>query len=139
MLGIGLHLTQSVRLELDVTGGATETIFPVIDKMLTDSTEFQEALAFVAARKDMRRYRSMVDFLVCELVPFYQGGCFRYYDGKGPQLKKLINEETRVRLEWRMQAALEIAKERMEEKRRLSWTKFVQAVTLHVKKQQEAR
>lgn len=65
---------------LDLSGGATESIFPEVEAMLftTSSEDYQKALQYVAAKKDMNRYKSVVDFLFCELFPEWQHKCRQY-------------------------------------------------------------
>ena len=55
-------LRMKIKQSLAPTGGATESVFPQIDALLGGETDYQEALEYVAARKKMDRYRSVVDF-----------------------------------------------------------------------------
>lgn len=101
----------------------TRSIFPRVDEAL-DETDNQKALAFVGAKKDMSRYRSLVDFLFCEIFIEYRAGCFRYYDDLGPQLKEILNEQQTLWFEKALFQALEIAREKFEAHLALTWTKF---------------
>ncbi|MEK7575102.1 MAG: hypothetical protein AAB511_02640 [Patescibacteria group bacterium] len=89
-------MTQSLRQELQVSGGLTGSIFPKVDALL-EQTDFQLALQHVASRKNMERYRSMVDFLFCEIFKQFQRQCFLYYYEDGPQLSKIVTDEARLR------------------------------------------
>ena len=85
-----LSFRQVFRQELSLTGGATQTIFPKAEQLLAE-TDYQKALQFVSSRKNMNRYRSMMDFLFMELFTQYQKHCFRYYEDKGPLLKDMLS------------------------------------------------
>ena len=128
-----LELRCETRLALEqsfqVVGGATQSIFPEVDALLVGSTaEYQHALLYVAARKRMSDYRSMVDFLFCELHPKWKLSCRSFYQGAGSQLRELIDEDERVSYNTRMLKALEVALQLHNEKRCESWGWYVQQV-----------
>lgn len=127
MFGMSHRLVQR---QLLVTGGITETIFPVVEAMLLE-TEYQKALAFVSRKKNMRRYHSVMDFLFCEIFIAYRRQCFAHYaEEKGSkQLREVVTEEQRARFEKWLVAALGIALKKMQEDRKLSWTSFRSEVT----------
>lgn len=116
-----------LRLELrmlPIVGGATETIFPAVEEFLLE-TEFQKALEFVAGRKKMNRYASMMDYLFCELAGHgWPRRCQLYYQGEGPQLQYLIDEAQRVRFEILLLAGLQHAYHLFSENREISWKQF---------------
>ncbi len=114
---------QTLRYEMTITGGASESIFPELDALLLD-TEYQKALQFVAARKEMDRYRSMVDFLVSEVFTEFRPDAFAFYRGKGPQLRFLVTEKERACCERLLVKGLEIAYEAFCKQRQLSWESF---------------
>lgn len=126
-MNLGMSLTCSLRHELrhelTITGGATGSIFRVVDALLND-TEFQKALQFVASRKAMDRYMSMVDFLLCEVFTSHQPAAFAYYRDEGPQLRFLINETQRAFLELHLVHALHLAHDAFCDQRRESWQSF---------------
>jgi|GEM_PF-2531244 len=103
---IGIGLTLEIRQTLALVGGATESIFTGAESLLLSSGRVQEALQYVARRKSMDRYRSTMDFLLCELFPEHQPGCWRFYAGKGPQLKKLLTAEEVLVFDGRLIAVL---------------------------------
>lgn len=112
-----------------LVGGATESIFPEVEALLlSGSTDYQEALEYVAARKKMDRYRSMVDFLFCEIHPQWRMACNRYYAGNGPKLMEQVTSEQVEGYNHRLLVALDIARKIFAEKRRDSWEKYREEV-----------
>ena len=85
MLSMGL--VQELRQGLELTGGMTsETVFPLTEDRL-QNTDVQYAIKFVAARKNMDKYRSMMDFIFVETFPeLWKIKCFNYYNGNGVQI-----------------------------------------------------
>lgn len=83
-----MRLKLMLRQELDVLGGASQSIFPRTENKLKRS-DYQEALKYVAKRKRMERYHSVMDFLFCEIFTSYRFHAFKYYNNKGPLLKDL--------------------------------------------------
>lgn len=132
MLSCSLRMeTQLAMIQaLQVVGGATSSIFPQVEAMLLSSTDHQAALEYVAARKKMERYRSMVDFLFCELHPEWRTACFRYYLGSGPLLKEQITLEQLVRFNNRLLKALEVAHDTFVQRRRESWVQYRERVDM---------
>lgn len=119
-----LELRQVMIQSLQVSGGATESIFPQAEAILIADVDYQHALEFVAARKKMERYVSMIDFLFCELYPEWRMSCRRFYAGNGPQLKDQITPEQLVRYNERLLKALEVAHGLFCKKRHESWTSY---------------
>lgn len=117
-------LELSLSQELSIRGGATQTIFPKVERWLQRKTENWQALQYIAGRKQMERYRSIVDFVFCEIFIEWQNGCFRYYEERGKKLRFLITREQRQELEKRLLAGLKMASKLFQKKRRMSWTSF---------------
>jgi hypothetical protein len=72
----------------------------------------------------MDRYRSVMDFLFCELHPEWRMACRRFYIGNGPRLQELITEEQVVAYIKRLLVAVEVAYKLFEEDHRVSWTLY---------------
>lgn len=121
-------LSQKIAQCLALVGGATESIFPQVEALLLGETDYQEALEYVAARKKMDRYRSMMDFLFCELHPQWRMSCNRYYAGNGPKLMEQITPTQLVEYNQRLLVALEVARELFAQKRRESWEQYREQV-----------
>lgn len=134
-LGLCLHpilaqrQQQRINLEqLSIAGGASTSIFPLVEDWLQASTDHWNALRAVAARKTDPGFRSVVDFLVVGVCPEFQIPCERFYEGKGPPLRNLVSEERRKYVERRVLCFLEVAYAAFLEKRRLSWSTALELV-----------
>lgn len=119
-LTLGMSLYQA--LELDPIGGCTESIFTQVEKKLTSSSDIQNALRYVSSRKKMDNYRSMIDFLFCELHPYYRGSCQRFYHHGGPPLREMITAEQVAYYDRYLLTALNVAYDLFCEKRCRSWS-----------------
>lgn len=121
----------SMKLELEAVhalrlcGGATESIFPKVEALLiAGDSQYLEALEFVGKRKNMRRYKSVMDFFFCELFPEFKGACFRFYDERGPQLKDMITIEQLHDFSNKLLIALDLATTLLKAEKWISWEKF---------------
>lgn len=117
-------------VELELIGGFTPaTIFPKTEEKL-NSTEYQKALKFVAKRKDMKRYWSVMDFLFCESFPEWRFHAFRYYNDEGPALidhKGFTNEKQEAYDTILCDGVLELCKRSFNDERLTSWTAIIQS------------
>ena len=109
---------------LPIYGGATQTIFPEVEMLLLNESDYHHALRFVAARKKTDLYRSVIDFLFCELHPSWRLSCRRFYNDKGPPLIELIDPDELITCTKRLLKALEVAKQLFHEERCKNWTWF---------------
>ncbi len=116
--------------EISVCGGVTDTIFPKTESMLLDNLDCQRALEYVAARKRMDAYRSMIDFMFCELYSEWRMSCKRFYAGNGPQLKDQITDQQIEYFDNKLVKALQVALGLFREQRCKSWVKFKHALRL---------
>jgi len=134
--GTIMSLSCSLRFEtrldmiqsLQLIGGATASIFPQVEALLSGDGDYQSALKYVAARKKMDRYETVMDFLFCELHPEWRMACRRFYAGNGPQLKDQITPRQLVRYNERLLKALEVAHDIFCEQRRESWRWYYKQV-----------
>src|SRR3989339_694000 len=124
MLYLGCSLQVTITISLQTVGGATSSIFPRVEALLLNNTDYQEALEFVAARKKMEKYHSMIDFLFCEIFTEYQLACFHFYNGRGHQLHKMISPVQKFHFEQALLKALEIAHATWRRKKIMSWKKI---------------
>jgi hypothetical protein len=122
MLHLGLH--QELRLELRIEGVACETIFPLVEIWLNNSSKHMEVLKKVAARKDMERYRSVIDFIFCELFRGWRKHAVAYYEDRGPLLKEMITEAERAYYERYMLLFLEVAWQAVQQDWQVCWAKM---------------
>ena len=121
-------LSPVMRLEvaqaLQLVGGLTSSIFPKAEAWLNESTDHMNAVRFIASRKDMNRYLSVMDFVFCEIFPTYKPACFKYYNDKGPMLKDMITVEELQHFGDVLLKGLELAHQMWSEQRRTSWPSF---------------
>jgi hypothetical protein len=115
-LGMRLEFRQ---MPVTLTG----SIFPQVDEALNE-TDYQKSLEFVASKKDMDRYRSMVDFLFAEIFIQHRAACFKFYEEDGLQLKDILTPEQTLWYEKALLQGLFIAREIFQRKLALSWTRF---------------
>ncbi|MBA3733261.1 hypothetical protein H0W91_02700 [Patescibacteria group bacterium] len=124
-----IALRQEIRQALLVIGGMTNSIFPEVEALLlAPGNDYLSGLQYIASKKVMSRYESIIDFLFCELNPEHRFACQRYYTGAGKQLQDLITLEERVQYQKELLVALRVASERFQEKRRESWRSYVDEV-----------
>jgi hypothetical protein len=82
----GCELCLCLRHELVLTGGTSETVFPRTERSLR-STRNQQALTFVKTTSRPETYRSVMDWLFCNVFPHERAACFSFYADKGKQLR----------------------------------------------------
>lgn len=123
MLGMVARMTvaQQQLLDLDLFGGATESIFPEVEAYLQADHDHQKAIQWVAQRKDASRYKSVLDFLFCETFPEWRSVCFRFYVGSGEQLRHVITMPQRLVFAWTLLQMIEHAYAAFSEQRWISW------------------
>ena len=118
------HECRQIQETVNVSGGITGCVFPEVEAWLLAKSDHQNALRYVSASKKMNRYRSMIDFLFCEIFIDYSHACFKFYRGNGPQLREMATVEEIARFNAVLLKALAIAYDAFCEQRILSWTKF---------------
>jgi hypothetical protein len=84
------------------------SVFPKVEALLGKGA-YQDALGFIMGREAGGSYRSLVDFLFCELCPEHRAACERFYAEEGDQLKETISDEERRACEHVMLCALAVA------------------------------
>lgn len=130
MISCLMEMKTVMSLSIDITGGATSSIFPNVEALLVNSTDHQRALEYVAARKRMDRYKSMIDFLFCEIHPEWRLSCQRFYAGNGPQLKDQITAKEIEKYDKRLVTAMKVAYKLFCEQRCKSWTSYHKEVEI---------
>jgi len=123
-LGCSIQMRCELTQSLKVLGGVTQSIFPQVEALLLNNTRYQKALEYVARNKNMNRYRSMIDFLFCELFNRYIFKCFQFYNNNGPMLKDILSVEELAYYNQALLQALEIAYEKFRQNEKNSWTSF---------------
>jgi hypothetical protein len=131
MIALILQQAQTHRIELeqlDLTGGASDSIFPLVEAWLQASTDHWNALRAVANRKADIGFRSVVDFVLVGVCPELKRQCFSFYDGDGQPLRETIAERERCYIERKMLLFLEVAYAAFCEHRQLSWSQALATV-----------
>jgi len=121
-----LSLSLSIHQECEViSDDQFETIFKGTEEMLNE-TKYQKALIYISDHETMNKYRSMMDFLFCELFPKYKKGCFNYYEDedKYPRLKNILDKSQIEIFDGLLQASLEVAYSISKQKEEKSWIDF---------------
>ena len=120
-LEMRLEQRLEARLDLVCEDAATISIFPEVEKWLNKDSDRQRALDHVRGRKNMDRYRCVIDFLFTEIHTWYRPKCQAFYSGKAPPLRDISDPKHVVLWSETMIRFLEIAYEAHNEQRRLSW------------------
>ena len=123
-------LLQTIQIRIELTGGASgcQTIFPAVEEWLQEDSDRYRAFELIKGRKNAGRYRSLLDFLLCEVCPSERADCFRYYREEGPQLR-FVRTERQIRfLESKLLLFLTVAYEAYCQRRALTWKQAVALV-----------
>lgn len=104
--------------------GYSDCIFKEADALLNDSDAWH-ALQFVANKKNMDRYHSVMDFLFCELMGgVWVGRCMAFYRGNGKRLLELMTPEEILCCDKLLCVAIWYAQDCLKKHRQETWTKF---------------
>ena len=114
---------MKIGLSLCTRPSSYSTCFPKAEELLQD-TEYQKCLKLVAPNRTIGKYRSMMDFLHCELFPFYKKACFDFYENDGDQLVDMVSESWLKRRDDLLCEALQVAHEARKQKVKLTWEDF---------------
>jgi len=123
-----METTLCLRQELSISGGSSESCLPLVEAWLNESTDHWNAFSFVARRKDMDRYHSICDFLLCEIVTEERSSCFRFYNDRGRQLREIRSARQIAYYEAKILVFLEVCYAAFCQERRLSWRDAVRCV-----------
>ncbi len=126
MLSMMLVQTQSQSLE--VAGGATESVFPLVEAWLEVDSDRWGAFTRIRGKRRMTPYRSVIDFLLCETIPEHRAQCLTFYAGGGAQLRELATPVQLAAMQARLLLFLTLAYEAFTQHRALSWRKAVEMV-----------
>lgn len=123
-LSLDMQMHCEMHEALMVCGGATMSVFPQAEAWLLGDNDRQRALEYVASRKDMARYKSMMDFLFCEIFVQFRSKCMKYYADKGPKLREVITVEQLLFFSDALLKGLELAYRAFTDQRHMSWARF---------------
>ena len=119
------HYCLEFRQELRISGGATRSIFHYTEMVLNSNTDIMNALKYVASRKKMDRYKSVMDFLFCEIFTSWIFHCRKFYNNDGPPLREVLSQDQIESYDLMLMQALEVAYHLFQEDRCKSWRQFV--------------
>jgi len=125
MLGLFLEpeCKQEQVLELSLCGGLTTSVFKISESKLISSLRVQKALKFIGRRKNMERYKSMMDFIFCEIWIAQQTPCFKFYEGNGPALRESMPTKEIKYYDKMIAKALDIALDLLKKYEEQEWSK----------------
>lgn len=123
-LSTQIAITQA----LDCVGGITESIFPRAEALLLDNSDYVTALGNIGSKNIMNEYRSIMDFLFCEVHRGYRKPCRRYYRGTGSRLLDTISPEQVFEFDRRLLIALEVTMDCHIHKCQAAWGWFLNEV-----------
>jgi hypothetical protein len=123
-------ICQMLRQTPEISGGSTgaRSVLVLAEAWLNESTDHWNALQFVASRKDMARYDSVLDFVLCEVCVEERAACLRFYEGRGGNLASIRSERLIAYYDAKVLVFLEVCYAAHCERRRLSWSRAVQIV-----------
>lgn len=123
---IGLRMCQCQDQE-----GATDSLFVTTERCLANA-EWQKAVRRVAPAKKMARYRTMIDFLFCEIYTEYRPACFEFYLDRGPPLREILTANEVAKFDRWLRTAAWIAWRLAARQCRFSWNEYVKAVVIGI-------
>lgn len=133
-----MHLSQNQNiatvLQLKTCGGFSceKTIFKKSEGWLEGDSDHIKALNFVAKRKNMDRYHSIMDFVFCELFTEYRKLCFNFYNSdREPILKNILTRNEIEVYDRKILQGLKLAYELHKRNREESWKWFRTMVLKH--------
>lgn len=121
---------QELVLRQTLVGGATSSIFTHTARLLHSSSRHQNAIEALVSWRAGMKYRSLIDFLFCELFPEWKDPCRWFYRDEGPKLQVYLTEDTIRRFDLALVAALELAVE-FKRIRRCGWPTFKREFAVH--------
>src|SRR5208283_3198115 len=84
------NLALSLYTSLDAVEGYTYSIFIKSERWLLADPEHLRAIEQSIQVKRANRFRSLMDYLFCELFPQFSADCQEYYNGKGKPLRQMV-------------------------------------------------
>ncbi len=120
--------TASLRQEavqcLDMIGGATQSVFPLVEALLLRA-KYANALQYVRGKRHIGGYLSFLDHLFGELYPVWDKAIKIFYQDKGPALKHLTTVRDWDNYQLGLLLAIQMACVWEETGRKPNWKKFL--------------
>lgn len=96
MLSLNLSIKQSLVLEPEYVGGATESIFVLFEsKILSNKDNIKGVYDWLLhpLRIHMNRYESVMDWIFCNCFPEFRKLCFDFYKTNRYPLRDILNQK----------------------------------------------
>lgn len=118
-------LSQSLSHALQTTGGASDSIFYELEFRINENKKSLSAIKYFVGRiKTRNRYYSLIDFLVCEFFPKYDGFCKKFYKNHKIPLRESISPEEKASIEMSLLLVVDLLEVYFEEKSKITWTEI---------------
>jgi len=131
-MGMMFSMTMVTEQKMDITTemSAVNNIFPRVVDFLEEDDHIR-GVEYVAKRKNMNKYRAVMDFLVGEFFGGeFRRACFAYYEGTGKPFRELLDDDLRAKMEAVLLFAVARAYDHFNNKRKTSWGWFVKDTTV---------
>jgi len=114
-MAMSMSFEQVQRLEICTENSIATSVFPLVEELLNEDSEYQKALEWVDTKDAMENFRSVVDFLFCKVAgQTWRNLCMQFYAGKGNQLRRLVSIQKITRWEEELILALYHARDLMD-------------------------
>jgi hypothetical protein len=101
------------------------SVFSGVASELSEHEDFRQALDYIGSRMDRRRYRTITDFLFCELFGRpWPDRCRKFYAGIGPSLDECIHYKDIQDFQRILLHAMNLALINTDRKRHIPWCRF---------------
>lgn len=124
-MGMVMRMCCTQSQTMEISGGATESIFPLVEKWL-DQEDNVKALRHISGKPGKYGYHSVIDWLTCETFPEEKPRCKAFYKNQGPLLRELISDARREFYERVMLFVLMTAHKAFQEKQQTEWMALAQ-------------
>ena len=96
--------------DLSITGGLSgdPSILCSVDAFLNKESHLRKVNQILQEDGCVVEYRSLIDCLLVELLPQFEGACFEFYAGNGQPLANLYPAETIEAIDTELVMALEV-------------------------------
>ena len=106
-----LGQVQSYRLELRQSlrpPTLTDSVFPKAEEVINSSSWLQGRLKRLGDAREMDKYRSRMDWLLVQVLPDWKPAVFRYYAGRGRQLRCTVSTDQLAIIERKLLVAIRL-------------------------------
>jgi hypothetical protein len=122
-------LEQVLLFQLQLCGGVTSSVFPLVEVWLREDSDRQKIARELNVEVCIE-YRSVIDMLFCETFREFQTPCVSYYEVRGKQFRKLLSEEKLAIYERALLYACMMAYEKFKADRLLRWSAIAGATRM---------